>query len=146
MPVVLDTDHLTLLQRHGPEAEHIVARLDQLAPDDIAATIVSFHEQFQGWLAYLNKARKDEQIVRAYRELDALRRCFQRMNVLVFDEAAQTIFSSLRAHCRRLGTLDLRIASIALASDSKLISRNLRDFQHVPGLTVEDWTLPVEGA
>jgi hypothetical protein len=29
MPVVLDTDHLTLLQRHGPEAEHIVARLDQ---------------------------------------------------------------------------------------------------------------------
>lgn len=89
MPVVLDTDHLTLLQRQSPEADHILRRLDRLAPDDIAATIVSFQEQFQGWLAYLNKARKAEQIVRAYRELDVLRRSFQRMNVLVFDEAAE---------------------------------------------------------
>lgn len=61
MPVVLDTDHLTLLQRQSPEADHILRRLDRLAPDDIAATIVSFQEQFQGWLAYLNKARKAEQ-------------------------------------------------------------------------------------
>jgi tRNA(fMet)-specific endonuclease VapC len=122
------------------------SRLDRFAPDDIAATIVSFHEQFQGWLAYLNKARKDEQIVRAYRELDVLRRCFRRMNVFPFDEAAQAVFSSLRAGCRRLGTLDLRIASIALASGSLLINRNLRDFQQVPGLTVEDWTRPVEEA
>ena len=146
MPVVLDTDHLTLLQRQGPEAHHILTRLDQLAPDDIATTIVSVHEQFQGWLAYLNKARKAEQIVRAYRELDVLRRSFQRMNVLVFDEAAQAVFSSLRARCRRLGTLDLRIASIALATGSLLLSRNLRDFQQVPELTVEDWTLPVKEA
>ncbi|MCY2987762.1 MAG: type II toxin-antitoxin system VapC family toxin [Planctomycetota bacterium] len=143
MPVVLDTDHLTLLQRQGPEATHILTRLDRLAPDDIAATIVSFHEQFQGWLAYLNKAGKPEQIVRAYRELDALRRSFQRMNVLVFDEAAQGIFSSLRPRCRRLGTLDLRIASIALSTGSLLLSRNLCHFEQVPGLTVEDWTRPV---
>ena len=143
MPVVLDTDHLTLLQRQGPEATHILTRLDRLAADDIAATIVSFQEQFQGWLAYLNKAGKPDQIVRAYRELDALRRSFQRMNVLVFDEAAQGIFSSLRPRCRRLGTLDLRIASIALSTGSLLLSRNLCDFEQVPGLVVEDWTRPV---
>jgi tRNA(fMet)-specific endonuclease VapC len=143
MPVVLDTDHLTLLQREGPEATHILTRLDRLAPDDVAATIVSFHEQFQGWLAYLNKARKAEHIVRAYRELDALRRSFQRMNVLVFDEAAQDRFSALRPRCRRLGTLDLRIASIALSTGSLLLSRNLCDFEQVPGLVVEDWTRPV---
>ena len=85
MPVVLDTDHLTLLQRQSPEADHILTRLDRLAPDHIAATIVSFQEQFQGWLAYLNRAGKAIQVVRAYRELDVLRRSFQRMNVLVFD-------------------------------------------------------------
>ncbi len=38
MPVVLDTDHLTLLQRQSPEADQILRRLDRLAPDDIAAT------------------------------------------------------------------------------------------------------------
>jgi hypothetical protein len=31
--------------------------------------------------------------------------------------------------------MDLRIASIAIATDSILLSRNLRDFRQVPGLS-----------
>jgi hypothetical protein len=42
------------------------ARLRQRAPDDVATSIVSFHEQAQVWLAYLNRTRKPEQIVDAY--------------------------------------------------------------------------------
>jgi predicted nucleic acid-binding protein len=34
----------------------------------------------------------------------------------------------------------LRIASIALARDFAVLTRNLVDFQQVPGLRVEDWT------
>jgi tRNA(fMet)-specific endonuclease VapC len=36
--------------------------------------------------------------------------------------------------------MDLRIASISLATRSTLLSRNLRDFERVPGLDVEDWS------
>jgi predicted nucleic acid-binding protein len=36
--------------------------------------------------------------------------------------------------------MDLRIASIVLADSATLISMNLRDYQKVPGLQVEDWT------
>ena len=36
--------------------------------------------------------------------------------------------------------MDLRIASIALVTDSILLSRNLRDFRQVPVLSVRDWT------
>jgi tRNA(fMet)-specific endonuclease VapC len=61
----------------------------------------------------------------------------------MFDEAAQGIFSSLRPRCRRLGTLDLRIASIALSTGALLLSRNLCDFEQISGLAVEDWTRPV---
>jgi predicted nucleic acid-binding protein len=35
--------------------------------------------------------------------------------------------------------MDLKIASIALVRDATLLSANLRDFEQVPGLHVEDW-------
>jgi len=140
VPVILDTDHLTIVQQRGPESERLVSRLDRLAPDDVATSIVSFQEQVQGWMALLNQSRDPEEIVHAYAKLDEVRRGFQKMNVLAFSEAAQECFTSLRKQCRRLGTLDLRIAAIALTTDSTLFRRNLRDFRQVPGLQLEDWT------
>ena len=144
MPVVLDTDHLSiLLKKSQPGSDRLLARLDELAPDDIATTIVCFQEQVQGWLAYLNRAKTDAHVLRAYAELDALCRWFSKMNVLPFSAAALQCFHSLRKQCRRVGTLDLRIASVALTTDATLLSRNLRDFRQVPGLRVgnclPDW-------
>ncbi len=42
--VVLDTDHMILLQRGSVEGLRIADRLRTLPPDDIATTIVSFPE------------------------------------------------------------------------------------------------------
>ncbi len=63
------------------------------------------------------------------------------MNVLSYTTEAQARFAELKPHCPRLKTMDLRIASIALVTDSILLSRNLRDFRQVPGLSVQDWTI-----
>jgi predicted nucleic acid-binding protein len=123
-----------------PACNHLLERLDRLPPDDIATSIISFHEQVQGALAYLNRARKAEQIIVAYAKLETIWRWFLKMNVLSFSISAQAHFTELRSRCRRLKTLDLRIASIALDTESTLLSRNLNDFRQVPGLSVEDWT------
>jgi tRNA(fMet)-specific endonuclease VapC len=40
----------------------------------------------------------------------------------------------------RVGTKDLRIASIALVNNATVLTRNVRDFGKVPGLLTEDWT------
>jgi tRNA(fMet)-specific endonuclease VapC len=141
MAVVLDTGHLSVLQwREEPACSRLLARLDQLPPDDVATTIISFHEQMQVWLAYLNRARKPEQVVLAYAKLEEMWRWFLKMNVLSFGEEAQARFAELRRQCPRMQTMDLRIASIALVGDATLLTRNLRDFRTVPGLAVEDWT------
>ena len=141
MPVLLDTDHLSVIQwQERPAYDRLVARLDLLAPDDIATSIVSFQEQIQGWMAYLNRAKKAPQIVEAYAKLETLWRSFLRMNVLSFSEEAQARFEQLKRQAPRLETMDRRIASIALTTNSVLLSRNLRHFRAVPGLVVENWT------
>jgi len=40
----------------------------------------------------------------------------------------------------RIGTMDLKIAAIAIANDAILVTRNLVDFEKVPGLNAQDWT------
>lgn len=56
-----------------------------------------------------------------------------------FDTAAADTFVRLRRRRVRIGSIDLKIASIALARDAILLSANLRHFRQVPGLKVEDW-------
>jgi tRNA(fMet)-specific endonuclease VapC len=139
--VLLDTDHLSILQwEEQPACNILRERLHQLSPDDIATSIVTFQEQVQGWLAYLNRARQTEEVIVAYAKLETIWRAFLKMNVASYTAEAESHFAPLRRRCRRLKTLDLRIASIALATSSTLLSRNLRDFRQVPGLSVEDWT------
>ncbi len=38
-----------------------------------------------------------------------------------------------------INTMDLKIAAMTLVHGALLLSANLRDFQQVPGLRVEDW-------
>ena len=40
----------------------------------------------------------------------------------------------------RIGTMDLKIAAIALVHEAVLITRNVSDFVKVPGLRAQDWT------
>ena len=141
VPVLLDTHHLSVLEwQEQPACNRLLMRLDQLPSDDIATSIVSFQEQAQGALAYLRRARKNDEIVTAYVKLEMIWRWFLKMNVLSFDAAAQSRFAELKPSCSRVKTMDLRIACIALVTGSILLSRNLRDFRGVPGLVVEDWT------
>jgi tRNA(fMet)-specific endonuclease VapC len=61
------------------------------------------------------------------------------VHVLPWDTEAANILLDLRKQRIRIGTMDLKIASIVLAHNAVLLSQNLRDFQRVPDLQVEDW-------
>lgn len=41
-----------------------------------------------------------------------------------------------------IGNMDLMIAAHALAEDSVIITNNAREFHRVPGVAVEEWSLP----
>lgn len=54
---LLDTDHLSTLQRGGEAARRLLQRLANAETNEIAATIISYEEQTRGWLSYMAKAR-----------------------------------------------------------------------------------------
>ncbi len=142
MAVILDTDILTLLlEDSSPESTRIQRRLEQILDFEVFTTIVSIQEQFQGRLAAINHPRDDRHLLVSFQKLLSAWERFVRMNVLLFDANALQCFHDLRRRRIRIGTNDLRIASIALTRNAKVVTRNLRDFEHVPGLVVEDWTV-----
>ncbi len=141
MPYILDTDTTSILQsKNQPALERLQIRLSQHPTTEICTTIVSFHEQITGWTAFLNKVRPSESAASAYAELGEVLKYYCQVQVLAFNDLAQNRFRELRKQRVRIGTLDLRIAAIALTVGYTVVSRNLRDFRKVPGLVVEDWT------
>jgi tRNA(fMet)-specific endonuclease VapC len=139
--ILLDTDHVTYLKY--PESERggrFIRRLEAVPKSEvIGVAIVTVEERMRGWLAAIAKERTAMRQVVGYRELARLFQFYQEFEIVPFDEAAARQFDELRAQRLRLGTMDLKIAAIALAQNALLLSANLRDFERVPGLRVETW-------
>jgi tRNA(fMet)-specific endonuclease VapC len=110
------------------------------AEEQFYTTIITVEEQMRGWLALIAKARKLEREVAAYARLLGLIEYFRDRPILPYDDAASAHFGDLKSRKLRVGTLDLKIAAIALANHALLVTRNRVDFDHIPGLRVEDWT------
>ena len=111
--VILDTDHMSVLERREqPAVGHLLNRLAELSPSEVATTVISYEEQMRGWMAYLARARSIAQQLTAYSRLLSHLENYRRIPVLAFDEAAATEFQRLRRHRLRIGTMDLKIAAI----------------------------------
>ena len=140
---LLDSDQLSILQRQrGPEFEALSKRCMDMKAEDFFVTIISFHEQFNGWIKYIALARDSASLVRGYTELEKVVDNFSRAQVLGFGPAAAEIYDDLRKQRIRIGAMDLRIASIAIANQLTLLTKNTVDFERVPKLVFSDWTTP----
>lgn len=139
---IFDTDHLGILQRaRGAAYDALSRRIAEHSQAEFYVTIVSFHEVIRGWNAYIARAKDRAGIVHGYLQLEGILTDFTRAQVLSLDDDAAVLFEDLRRQRIRIGTMDLRIASIARSNGLTLLTRNLIDFQRVPNLLVEDWAL-----
>jgi tRNA(fMet)-specific endonuclease VapC len=139
---VLDSDHLSILQRQsGPEFDNLMRRCAAFRAGDFFVTIVSFHEQVNGWTNYIARAKNAPALTRGYLELEGILESFARAQVLPFSAAAADVYDELRKQRVRVGAMDLRIASVVIANQMTLLTRNTVDFERVPDLAFEDWTV-----
>jgi tRNA(fMet)-specific endonuclease VapC len=87
----------------------------------------------------LSTKRRDH-LSLAYQSLADTVLFLARFRILAFPEPAVERYARLAASKFNVRKMDLRIAAIALEYDAVVVTRNLRDFQRVPGLPVEDWS------
>jgi tRNA(fMet)-specific endonuclease VapC len=138
--IVFDTDHLSILQYpENPQYDRLVAAMERSADTAFVTTAVGLEEQMRGWLAAINRARNVHDQPRYYARLTGLVDFYSRWQVVPFDEPAADQFVTFRGSGIRIGTMDLKIAAIALTNAALLLSANLRDFEQVPRLRVENW-------
>jgi len=138
--VILDTDHLSIFDQDTIEGFNLGRRLAVLPEAEVAVTIITYEEQMRGWLAYVARANTPDRQIEAYRKLRLHIERFRRIPLLDYDAKAAAEFERLRQARVRIGTMDLKIASIALVNNAILLTRNLADFTQVPDLRAEDWS------
>jgi tRNA(fMet)-specific endonuclease VapC len=132
---LLDTDTLTHVHAGHPR---VVRRLRELDDPDVGTTIITKIELLRGRFDFMLKAASGTDLLRAQQLLTQTEELLAQLWVVPLDEAAAVEFDRLRAarRLRKIGRADLLIASIAIAHRATLVTRNVRHFPQVPGLTV----------
>lgn len=127
-----DTDVISATLKPTPPL-HLLRRLATVPPSDQFTTAITVGELIYG-------ARRVNRPELTERVEDVIRRA---QTVLAFDRRAAVLFGTVKADLDRAGTPlaepDLRIAAIAISHELTLVTRNVRHFERVPGLVVENW-------
>lgn len=131
--IVLDTDILSEFVRKHP-APAVIRELRRVPADQLATTVVNVTELRFG-------ARRRADADRFWELLSE--RILARVAILPLDAPAALVAGDLRADLERSGTpialADLLIAAITLSRGASLATGNVRHFDRVEGLRVDDW-------
>ena len=131
MKLMLDTNVcIYLIKEHPPS---VLERFASHAVGDIGISVMTLAELEYGVSKSSRPARNRE----------ALDQFISPLEVASFDRRATAAYGNLRSTLEKkgqsIGSMDLLIAAHALSLDVRLITRNVREFGRVPGLSVEDW-------
>lgn len=138
MFVVLDANHFTEFANGTAFGKQLKARIKKRHAD-VFSCIVAAEESLRGWMALVRSRTNGLNQLEPYARLLICIETLNKFAILPFDREAALTFHQLQKEHPRTGTMDLKIASICLAHDAMLLTRNLSDFRHIPGLRVENW-------
>jgi tRNA(fMet)-specific endonuclease VapC len=134
-----DTDILTQILRGNPAYAERVALIPVA---EQALPILVAEEVLRGRLNTIRQAEAGKAkitIEQAYQFFEQALKDFRELTVLSYTPQAEVQYQEWRKQKLRGSTHDLRIAAICIAHSATLVTRNRRDFEHVPGLLVELW-------
>ena len=137
--IAFDSDIWTEISAGNPSC---VVRAKAIPRDLQHVPVVVAEESLRGWLDFIRKTEARKIKVPLSVAYESLEKAIQQLGLtklLPYTPAAHDHYLRLKSQKLRIGTRDLRIASIALAHGATLITRNRRDFDIVPSLQLEVW-------
>ncbi|MFN9673373.1 MAG: type II toxin-antitoxin system VapC family toxin, partial [Microcystis sp.] len=82
---LLDTDHISILDRGGQLAQQLLKKLAAITSSEVATTIITYEEQMRGWISYIAKTSSIETQVVAYRRLEKHLANYRTIPIVGFD-------------------------------------------------------------
>jgi tRNA(fMet)-specific endonuclease VapC len=131
MHYLLDTDIcIYLIKKRPPE---VLDRFRQHSPQDVAISTITLFELQYG----VEKSQYPQ------RSKDALAKFFLPLNLINLDRSSAIEASIIRAHLEKkgmpIGPYDLLIAGLARSQDMTLVTNNIKEFERVVSLHLENW-------
>lgn len=140
MTYLLDTD---IFSDATFRARGLRERIDrERQSHEVVVSVLTMLDSFSGWYARIVTAADASEALRWFERLQQTQDFFAEFEVLLFDSWAGEHFERLRRDkkARKAGRKDLLIGCVALAHGATVVTRNRKDFQLIPGLTIEDWS------
>ncbi len=130
---LFDTDVLSNIVKRNP-SQILLRKLEKLPKALQHTSAINVGEIYYG----ANRSNRKDQIIKAFEA-----RVFPQLNIIAFDETGGKLFGEFRATLEKQGIVcsepDLRIAAIAIQHDLILITGNIKHFNKIPGLSIENW-------
>jgi tRNA(fMet)-specific endonuclease VapC len=128
---LLDTNICIYIIKNKPP--QVLAKFEQIDPSVLGISIITLAELEYG-AAKSSNPRKNYQIIEDF---------VRYLDVFDWDRQVSRIYGEIRADLRKKGTpiglLDTQIAAHCLSLDRILVTNNVREFERVPGLKIENW-------
>ncbi|MBF0224672.1 MAG: PIN domain-containing protein [Desulfobacterales bacterium] len=135
---ILDTDTITHL--HAGNSK-VVENLKVVNDSDIRITVITKIELLRGRFEFLLKASDKVQLLKAQELLYRTEELLMQIPTIGVDDKSAFQFEKLLniKKLNKIGRADILIASIALANNAVLVTRNLKHFRQIAGLFVTNW-------
>ena len=129
--ILLDTNICIYIIKRKPDG--VLRHFQRYRPGDIGISSITLAELQYG----VAKSQAKE------RNAEALSEFLIPFEIFPFGESVTHAYGVIRTHLEKqgkpIGAMDLLIAAHALTLDAVLVTNNVKEFERVPGLKIENW-------
>ena len=132
MKYMIDTNICIYAMKNKPEV--VSQRIEEHLPLDVCISTIVLAELKHGIYKSANREKNES----------ALNNFLRVFEILPFDAEAAIEYGKICAHLQKqgtpIGTMDMLIAAHALSKSLTIVTNNVREFERVPGLVIENWS------